>query len=70
MSHKLYQWDPNSDEYYDMVINTATVTYEQVARMIARFYLSKYPDAKPTIEAATSGVSPAIKEEEDFEDRK
>lgn len=70
MSHKLYQWDPNSDEYYDMVINTATVTYEQVARMIARFYLSKYPDAKPTVEAATSGVSPAIQEEEDFEDRK
>ena len=45
MSRNLYQWDPNTDEYYDLVINTATVTYDQVVDMIVGFYRSKYPEA-------------------------
>lgn len=45
MSRNLYQWDPNADEYYDLVINTGTVTYEQVVDMIVGFYRSKYPEA-------------------------
>ncbi|MGD7707185.1 AAA family ATPase [Microlunatus sp. Y2014] len=45
MSLQLYQWDPHTDEYYDLVINTGTVTYDQVVDMIVRFYRSKYPEA-------------------------
>lgn len=44
MSRNLYQWDPHTDEYYDLVINTATVTYDQVVDMIVGFYRSKYPE--------------------------
>ena len=43
MSQRLYQWDPNTDEYYDLVINTGSVTYEQVVEMIVDVYRSKYP---------------------------
>lgn len=50
MSRVLYQWDPNADEYYDLVINTGTVTYEQVVDMIVGFYRSKYPEAVPAQE--------------------
>lgn len=45
MSRSLYRWNPHDDEYYDLVINTATVTYDQVVDMIVHFYRSKYPDA-------------------------
>ena len=45
MSRNLYQWDPNTDEYYDLVINTGTVTYEQVVDAIVSFYRSKYPES-------------------------
>lgn len=44
MSRNLYQWDPNTDEYYDLVINTGTVTYAQVVDMIVGYYRAKYPD--------------------------
>lgn len=47
LSRTLYQWDPHTDEYYDLVINTGTVTYEQVVDMIVGFYRSKYPEADP-----------------------
>lgn len=45
MSRALYQWDPNTDEFYDLVINTGTVTYEQVVDMIVGYYRAKYPEA-------------------------
>jgi cytidylate kinase len=45
MSRNLYQWDPNTDEYYDLVINTGTVTYEQVVDAIVGFYRGKYPES-------------------------
>ena len=48
MSRSLYHWDPHTDEYYDLVINTGTVTYAQVAEVIVRFYLDKYPEADIT----------------------
>ncbi|TNL95661.1 MFS transporter [Corynebacterium tapiri] len=44
MAHKLYRFDPNQDEYYDLTINTASVTYKQVAETIVALYRSKYPD--------------------------
>jgi cytidylate kinase len=47
MSRKLYQWDPHTDEYYDLVINTGTVTYVQVVDMIVGYYRSKYPEGPP-----------------------
>lgn len=43
MSRNLYQWDPHTDEYYDLVINTGSVTYVQVVDMIVDYYRSKYP---------------------------
>ncbi|MGC0250719.1 glycoside-pentoside-hexuronide (GPH):cation symporter [Pseudactinotalea sp. Z1748] len=48
MSANLYQWDPHTDEYYDLVINTGTVTYAQVVDMIVGFYRSKYPHGEET----------------------
>lgn len=45
MSLKLYKWDPNDDEEYDLTINTASITYKQVAELIAELYRSKYPDS-------------------------
>lgn len=47
MSQNLYQWDPNADEYYDLVINTGTVTYAQVVDLIVGYYLSKYSQEDP-----------------------
>ncbi|STC68705.1 cytidylate kinase family protein [Corynebacterium pilosum] len=55
MADRLYSWDPNHDSDYDMVINTASVTYEQVAEFIAYSFRSKYPESKPneaSLEAA------------------
>ncbi|MCC2593934.1 glycoside-pentoside-hexuronide (GPH):cation symporter [Tessaracoccus sp. OS52] len=45
MSRYLYQWNPHTDEYYDLVINTGSVTYDQVVDMIVGIYRSKYPEA-------------------------
>ncbi|VEI13616.1 cytidylate kinase family protein [Trueperella bialowiezensis] len=47
MSRHLYQWDPNNDAYYDLVINTGSITYEQVVEAIAELYRSKYPENQP-----------------------
>ncbi|NLG20777.1 MAG: MFS transporter [Actinomycetales bacterium] len=47
MSKNLYQWNPHTDEYYDLVINTGTVTYDQVVEMIVKYYRAKYPEADP-----------------------
>ena len=47
MSRALYQWDPNDDQDYDLVINTGSVTYEQVAALVVGLYESKYPAARP-----------------------
>lgn len=44
MSNRLYRWNPNLDEYYDLTINTASITYKQVAETIVELYRSKYPD--------------------------
>ncbi len=43
MSWALYQWNPNRDEDYDLVINTASLTYGQITDLIADTYRSKYP---------------------------
>lgn len=51
MSQRLYQWNPNDDEYYDLVINTGTVTYDQVVEMIVGMYRSKYPETRPQTES-------------------
>lgn len=48
MSRNLYGWNPHTDEYYDLVINTGTVTYKQVVEMIVAYYRSKYPQGDPT----------------------
>ena len=45
MSRHLYQWNPHTDEYYDLVINTGSVTYDQVVDLIVGVYRSKYPEA-------------------------
>ncbi|NLE97378.1 MAG: MFS transporter [Propionibacterium sp.] len=60
MSRSLYQWDPNTDEYYDLVINTGTVTYDQVVEMIVGFYRSKYPKAlaRPAAGSEPTGNAP------------
>ncbi len=42
MSRALYQWNPNDDEDYDLVINTGSMTYQQAAEIIVDFYRSKY----------------------------
>lgn len=44
MAHALYQWDPNSDEYYDLVINTGWMPWEKVVDIIADAYRKKYPE--------------------------
>ena len=44
MANRLYRWNPNLDEYYDLTINTASITYKQVAETIVALYRSKYPD--------------------------
>lgn len=46
MARALYQWDPNADESYDLVLNTSSVTYEQIVEIIADVYYDKYPEAK------------------------
>ncbi|WP_257160257.1 cytidylate kinase family protein [Corynebacterium cystitidis] len=59
MADRLYSWDPNHDSDYDMVINTASVTYEQVAEFVAYSFRSKYPESKPneaSLEAAPSAA--------------
>ncbi|WP_236684706.1 cytidylate kinase family protein [Corynebacterium uterequi] len=44
ISYKLHKWDPTDDEAYDLVINTASTTYKQVAELIVEMYRSKYPE--------------------------
>lgn len=46
MARSLYQWDPNTDESYDLVLNTSSVTYDQIVDIIADVYYDKYPQAK------------------------
>ncbi|EPD69376.1 sugar (Glycoside-Pentoside-Hexuronide) transporter [Corynebacterium pyruviciproducens ATCC BAA-1742] len=46
MARALYQWDPNTDESYDLVLNTSSVTYDQIVDIIADVYYDKYPQAK------------------------
>lgn len=62
MSKRLYNWDPFDDEYYDLVINTATVTYEQVVEMIVTMYRSKYPEQIRNAEE--SGAMPTVTQED------
>lgn len=57
MSYKLYQWNPNDDTSYDLVINTASTTYKQVAELIVEMYRSKYPANVPFL--TQSGDGPA-----------
>lgn len=64
MSKNLYQWDPHTDESYDLVINTGTVTYQQVVEMIVAYYRSKYPQIAPG-QSETPEVDPANDPEKD-----
>ena len=44
ISRRMYQWDPNqSDESFDVVINTGSVTYQEVVALIVGMYRAKYP---------------------------
>lgn len=47
MSIHLYQWNPNNENYYDLVVNTGSITYEQVVDTIIDLYRSKYPENEP-----------------------
>lgn len=44
ISQRLYHWNPNDDEYHDLVLNTGTFTYDHVADLIVDVYRSKYPE--------------------------
>lgn len=56
MSRQLYQWNPNDDAYYDIVINTASITYEQVVEIVATLYRSKYPLNEPLAGVETGEI--------------
>ncbi|WP_211439317.1 cytidylate kinase family protein [Corynebacterium glutamicum] len=43
MAHALYQWNPGRDENYDLVINTGSMTYEQIVDLVVETYARKYP---------------------------
>lgn len=43
MAHALYQWNPSRDENYDLVINTGSMTYEQIVDLVVETYARKYP---------------------------
>ena len=43
MAWALYQWNPNRLENYDLVINTGSMTYEQIVELVAETYAKKYP---------------------------
>ncbi|WP_035097161.1 cytidylate kinase-like family protein, partial [Corynebacterium glutamicum] len=43
MAHALYQWNPGRDEDYDLVINTGSMTYEQIVDLVVETYARKYP---------------------------
>lgn len=46
MSQRLYQWDPNDDQFYDLVINTGSFTYGMAVDVVLDVYRSKYPAQK------------------------
>ncbi|MPV38308.1 MFS transporter [Georgenia subflava] len=43
ISRRLYGWDPDDEEHYDLVINTGTFTYGHVVDLIIEAYRHKYP---------------------------
>ncbi|CAI9410232.1 cytidylate kinase family protein [Aestuariimicrobium sp. T2.26MG-19.2B] len=45
MSIRLHQVDPNDDTFYDLVLNTATFTFDQAVDAIVDVYRTKYPTA-------------------------
>ncbi|SQG64234.1 glucuronide carrier protein [Corynebacterium renale] len=51
MAIHLYQWEPNNEHYYDLIINTGSVTYEQIVDTIIELYQTKYPENKPDPDA-------------------
>lgn len=52
MSWALYQWNPNRDEDYDLVLNTASMTYEQIVDVIVEVYRGKYPEKSAELPSA------------------
>lgn len=44
MAWVLYQRSPNRNEGYDLVINTGSMTYEQIVELVVETYAKKYPD--------------------------
>lgn len=63
MSRHLYQWNPNNDNFYDLVINTGSITYEQVVDTIVDMYRSKYPlnEPDPTVDTGEIPLPPYAK---------
>ncbi|CAM3821095.1 cytidylate kinase family protein [Corynebacterium frankenforstense] len=43
MANALYQWDPNDDEYYDLVLNSGQLSRSQIIELIAETYRAKFP---------------------------
>ena len=43
MSKHLYQWDPTTDEHYDLVVDTGAFTIEQAADIIVYAYRLRHP---------------------------
>lgn len=44
ISQRVHRWDPNSDEHYDIEINTTSMTYDDVVDLIVGIYRKKYPE--------------------------
>lgn len=44
LSKHLYQWDPTTDDEYDLVVDTGAFTIEQAVELIVHAYRLKYPD--------------------------
>lgn len=59
MSKRLHRLDPHDDDHYDLVINTGTFTFEQVAQLIVEVYRSKYPQAGPD-QGGDAAVDPNV----------
>lgn len=58
MSWALYRWNPNRDEDYDLVLNTASMTYEQIVDVIVEAYRGKYPEKSAELPPAETPELP------------
>lgn len=42
LSRRYYRWDPSSDAYYDLVVNTGTFSLDQTVDLIVNAYRARY----------------------------